>query len=188
MTSTAEKLDKLRARIQEPQFLRGEGLSNEVNIHIFSYEAREEMQVSHFISRLKKIGDLACNIIECNLYKILLELCEESGYTDAIAGMEAKAGKKRMLATIQKIFGEAEYIRHIQGMFKEPAKVGDVLMLTGVGDVFPFMRVHSMLDAMQPHFGNIPILVMYPGSYDGTQLSLFNSLMPNAYYRAFNII
>ena len=188
MESIGERLDKLRIRVQESQFLRGEGLSNEVNIHIFSYKAQDEMQVCHFINQLKKSENLACNLIECNLYHILLRLCEESGYTNAIAGMESKAGKSRMLATIQKVFGEDEYIRIIKDLVTEPVNEGDVLLLTGVGDVFPFMRVHAMLEAIQPHFGNLPILVLYPGSYDGTQLSLFEKLTPNAYYRAFNVI
>ena len=35
---------------------------------------------------------------------------------------------------------------------------------------------------------DIPILVIYPGEFDGHQLKLFNLLKPNDYYRAFNII
>ena len=61
-------------------------------------------------------------------------------------------------------------------------------MLTGVGDVFPFMRVHVLLEALQPYFSDIPIVVMYPGDYDGHSLKLFNRLQPNDYYRAFIII
>ena len=65
---------------------------------------------------------------------------------------------------------------------------GDVLLLTGVGEVFPFMRIHSLLEALQPEFSKIPILVMYPGKYDGRFVRLFDKLEPNPYYRAFNMI
>ncbi len=34
---------------------------------------------------------------------------------------------------------------------------GDVLMLTGVGEVFPFMRIHTLLKALQPYFSDVPI-------------------------------
>ena len=64
----------------------------------------------------------------------------------------------------------------------------DVLMLTGVGDVFPFMRVHTLLEALQPYFSDIPILVIYPGEFDGHYLTLFGKLKANDYYRAFNTI
>ena len=70
----------------------------------------------------------------------------------------------------------------------EPHEPGDVLLLTGVGEVFPFMRIHSLLEALQPEFPDIPILVMYPGTYDGRFVRLFDKLEPNPYYRAFNII
>ena len=70
----------------------------------------------------------------------------------------------------------------------EPHEPGDVLLLTGVGEVFPFMRIHSLLEALQPEFPDIPILVMYPGKYDGRFVRLFDKLQPNPYYRAFNIV
>ena len=60
------------------------------------------------------------------------------------------------------------------------------MLLTGVGDVFPFMRVHKLLEAMQPYFTKAPILVLYPGRFDGNYVRLFDLLEPNPYYRAFN--
>ena len=49
------------------------------------------------------------------------------------------------------------------------------------------MRIHQLLNAMQPHFSNMPIFVLYPGEYDGHELRLFNRLKANSYYRAFFI-
>ena len=48
MSNLMERLDSLRALIQEPEFLEGKGLSNEVNIRIFCYDPKEEMAVRHF--------------------------------------------------------------------------------------------------------------------------------------------
>ena len=39
MGNLSERLDNLKALIQTSDFLRGKGLSNEVNIRIFCYEA-----------------------------------------------------------------------------------------------------------------------------------------------------
>ena len=69
----------------------------------------------------------------------------------------------------------------------EPHGDKDVLLITGIGSVFPFMRIHQLLNAMQPHFSNMPIFVLYPGEYDGHELRLFNRLKANSYYRAFFI-
>ena len=67
-------------------------------------------------------------------------------------------------------------------------KNNDVLLLAGVGEVYPFMRVHSLLEELQIGFDNIPIVVLYPGSFNGRSVILFNEFTPNDYYRAFNII
>jgi hypothetical protein len=82
----------------------------------------------------------------------------------------------------------ATVVAFVAKMQYGPHLPGDVLMLTGVGAVFPFMRVHSLLEALQPHFADIPILVMYPGVFDGRHVKLFDKLRPNDYYRAFNVV
>ena len=99
--------------------------------------------------------------------------------------MEKADGSAYLLEQLNSAIGNGEFIDKIQ---YEPHEPGDVLMLTGVGEVFPFMRIHTLLEALQPHFSDIPILVMYPGEFDGRHVKLFNRLTPNDYYRAFNVI
>ena len=76
-------------------------------------------------------------------------------------------------------------------VFKEevpqPHQPGDVILLTGVGEVFPLLRVHNLLNDMLADFGTVPVVVMYPGSFDGRQLKLFNKENASNYYRAFDI-
>ena len=185
MADIKERLDNLRIHIQESEFLEGKGLSNEVNIRIFCYDAEDEMTVRQFIDQLTTDQTIACHLGECNLYETFLALCDDIDITDAIPEMEEADGKEFLLEQLHSAIGEGEFIEKIQ---YEPHRPGDVLMLTGVGDVFPFMRVHSLLEALQPHFSDIPILVMYPGTFDGSYVRLFDKLTPNPYYRAFNEI
>ena len=185
MANIKERLDNLRIHIQEPEFLEGKGLSNEVNIRIFCYDAEDEMTVRQFIEQITTDQTIACHLVECNLYETFLALCDDIDITDAIPEMEAEDGKEFLLEQLHSAIGEGEFIEKMQ---YEPHCTGDILMLTGVGDVFPFMRVHSLLEALQPHFSDIPILVMYPGTFDGSYVRLFDKLTPNPYYRAFNEI
>lgn len=178
-----ERLDLLREEIQKEDFLDGKGLSNEVNIRIFCYDAAEEMTVTHFLNQLRTDQTLRCHLIECNLYDIFLSACDDLAITDAIPEMEESEGSAFLLEQLHSAIGKSEFIEKIQ---YEPHRRGDVLLLTGVGDVFPFMRVHTLLEALQPHFSDLPILVMYPGEFDGHYLRLFGRLKPNDYYRAFN--
>ena len=180
MSEIKERLDKVRALIQESEFLEGKGLSNEVNIRIFCYEPENEMVVRHFVNQF-----LDCHLIVCNLYKIFLSICDDMDITDAIPDMEEADGSAYLLEQLNSAIGNGEFIDKIQ---YEPHEPGDVLMLTGVGEVFPFMRIHTLLEALQPYFSDVPILVMYPGEFDGRHVKLFNRLTPNDYYRAFSVI
>ena len=184
MGDLKERLDLLRTEIQKDEFLDGKGLSNEVNIRIFCYDAADEMTVSHFLQQLRMDQTLRCHLMECDLYKTFLSICDDMDIAEAIPEMEEADGTEFLLEQLHSAIGEGEFIEKIQ---YEPHRRGDVLLMTGVGNAFPFMRVHSLLEALQPHFSDIPILVMYPGEFDGHYLKLFGRLKPNDYYRAFNL-
>lgn len=185
MSKINERLDNLKSEIQKPEFLEGKGLSNEVNIRIFCYDAKDEMAVRHFTEQMIVDQSLNCHLIERNLYKVFLSICDDKRVTDKAASMEKKKGKEFLFNNLQ---GFANNRNFVEKMRYEPHEPGDVLLLTGVGEVFPFMRLHSLLEALQRSFSDIPILVMYPGRYDGRFLWLFNKLEPDPHYRAFNMI
>lgn len=185
MSKLNERLDNLKQELQQEEFLEGKGLSNEVNIRIFCYDPKEEMTVRHFIEQLMVDQSLECHLIQCNLYRIFLEICDEKRITNSAPAMEEKKGKDYLLQQIQRFANNKTFVDRMQ---YGPHNSGDVLMLTGVGEVFPFMRIHSLLEALQPEFSDIPILVFYPGKYDGRFVRLFAQLEPNPYYRAFNIV
>lgn len=185
MSELNERLDKLRDMIQTEAFLEGKGLSNEVNIRIFCYDPKEEMAVRHFVKTLSEDNSLPCNLKEYNLYKVFLSICDDKRITDRIAQQEEKKGKQFVLDQLKRMASNTAFI---EKMKYEPHETGDVILIAGVGEAFPFIRVHALLEAMQPHFNDVPILVMYPGTFDGRTVKLFDKLSPNPYYRAFNII
>lgn len=185
MSDLLERLDNLRAQIQTPEFLEGKGLSNEVNIRIFCYEAKDEMAIRHFTEKLVTDQSLNCHLIEYNLYRVFLSICEDKRIKDRVAAQEEKRGKQFILNQMERMANAAAFVGKMQ---YSPHEKGDVILITGVGEAFPFIRVHALLEAMQPYFNDVPILVLYPGSFDGRYVTLFDKLEPNPYYRAFNMI
>lgn len=185
MNDINERLDKVRELLKDPDFLESRGLSNEVNIRIFCYQPEDEMTIQHFVRQIMVEQTLPCHLLERNLYKIFLTACEEKRILDKIPAMEEKKGKEPLQMQLEKAVPVQSYVNLICG---DALESGDVLLLTGVGDVFPFMRIHKLLEALQPKVGNVPILVMYPGTFDGRYVKLFDKLTPNPYYRAFNVI
>lgn len=180
-----ERLDRVRDLLKDPDFLEGNGLSNEVNIRMFCYEAKDEMRVRHFVQQILTDQTLPCRLKENNLYEIFLECCEDKRILSRMAEQEKKRGKDQLQSMIEKSITVQVFVNKICA---DTPEKGDVILLTGVGDVFPFMRVHMLLEALQPRVGSVPILVMYPGTFDGRHVKLFNRLKANPYYRAFNVI
>lgn len=182
----AQRLDKIKERISDPSFLANKGLSNEVGIHVFCYAPKEEPLVLEHIRRLKAEANTPYRIIECDLYEIFLSLLEDKRVLKSVDGLEEKRGKEYLLKQLQKIatpealLARMNYSPHIKGQ--------DVLFMTGIGKIHPFMRSHKMLDSMQHLFEDIPVVMFYPGSFNGQTLILFDEFVDGNYYRAFNLL
>jgi hypothetical protein len=68
----------------------------------------------------------------------------------------------------------------------------DVLFIAGVGEVFPYIRSHNVLNNLQKAAKLRPTVLFFPGDYShsieaGASLDLFGRLRDDKYYRAFNI-
>lgn len=171
--------------MQESEFLESKGLSNEVNIRIFCYDPSDEMVIRHFMEKVITDQSMNCNVIEYNLYEVFLSICEDKRILNAIPSMEEKKGTEFIRDQMSRMANNTAFVNKMK---YESHEIGDVIVITGVGDVFPFIRVHDLLNAMQPEFPDVPILVFYPGNYDGRDVQLFNRLKKNSYYRAFSVI
>lgn len=178
-------MEQINTRLSEDAFLGNKGLSNEVGIHIFFYDPADEMTVRAYFEKIKKAPEGPYRLIECDLYKIFLGICEEKRILQTIPKMEQAKGKNFLK---QKIENVATAEAFVEKMKYEPHQYGDVLLITGVGKVYPFMRSHKILDNIQHIFSDIPVVMLYPGRFDGQDLELFEKFLDGHYYRAFNLI
>ena len=190
MSDIKERLDRLKTTIQTPEFKEGRGLSNEVNIRIFTYDPKDEMVVRYFVEQIVKDTSIDCNLVECNLYHIFLEICEAMDVMEAIPEMEDADGSKFLLEQLQNLISNEDFVDRIRDRIRGKGYEDHncIILLTGIGEVYPYIRLHGVLEMLQPNFTNTPIVAMYPGSFDGSYLRLFERLEPNSYYRAFNEI
>lgn len=185
MTEITERLDLLKKRIQEEDFLQGKGLSNEVNIQMFCYKPEQEMAVRYFYEHLKD-ENLKCNIQIVDLYETFLEICEDEDILDSLNEIEQEEGKEFLEEQFNNLIDAKKFAEKVMRNYDESS---DLLLITGVGKAFPFIRVHNLLNTLQSDYDSKkPIVVLYPGSFDGHAVKLFNTLKANEYYRAFNMI
>ena len=48
----------------------------------------------------------------------------------------------------------------------------DLVIVSGVGSVWPLLRSHTLLNNLHPIMGKTPLVMFYPGRYDGQSLRL----------------
>lgn len=185
MEDIMSSLNRVSSRLSEESFLTNKGLSNEVGIHVFCYDPKDELTVRAYFDSLKKKTDVPYNLIECDLYKIFLQICEEKHILKSIPAMEERKGKEYLAEQLQKVATPEAFVEKME---YESHQKGDVLLITGVGKVYPFMRSHNILDNLQHIFSDIPVLMLYPGTFDGQDLGLFGKFLDGHYYRAFNLL
>lgn len=188
-TDIVRDFDRLRERIGSEDFLNNRGLANEVGFYVFPYDASKELEVRQRTAELladSESGALSARVIERNLWQVFLQICENKKILDKIPALEQKRGSDALLARLEKIATPEVYVRTMDYEPHQPGR--DVLLITGVGQIYPFMRAHSILENAQGVFEDIPVVLMYPGRYDGQHLHLFDRIDDGNYYRAFNIL
>lgn len=187
------RCESLRDRLCDADFLANKGLGNEAGIFIFCYDPTLELEARNFFRTLASeagAGNLGTEgvrvcIKERNLYDVLLGIFEGKRVLERLPAQEEKRGKDGLLKQIQRIAAPEAFVA---AMDWRPHAPGDVLIITGAGEVYPFMRAHNILNNMQSTFRDVPVVLAYPGTYDGGSLSLFGKLSDGNYYRAFDLL
>lgn len=70
---------------------------------------------------------------------------------------------------------------------KEQINADTIVFLTGIGQIYPLIRAHKILNTMHQIISDVPVVLFYPGKYDSLSLSMFGELKEDNYYRAFQI-
>jgi len=186
-----QRLDEIIQRITKESFRENTGLGNEIGYYIFDYEPRYEMLVREHVRFLKqKIndGDYGFHIKEFDLYEIMLELLETKGYLEKNFKMEQVKGSEFVFNATKKTLRLTEKDDLIIQYIRDRVVKGDVVFITGVGKVWPIIRSHTVLNNLHQVLDEVPVIMFFPGVYDGLELVLFEEIKDDNYYRAFKLV
>lgn len=187
MANLNARLDQIIPKIKEDKFIEGRGLGNEISFYVFDYEPQDELVVRDYIKHIKKeFGYEGSNrrIIEFDLYKMLLGITKDKRIFERIFEMEERQGKDQLFKAMT-TFAKPEVFL---GKIKEQMDDHNVVFLTGIGKVYPFVRSHNILNNLQEVLDNVPVIMFFPGKYDGQSLQLFGKFKDDNYYRAFRLV
>ena len=184
-----ERLNKILPRLVSPEFLSGRGLGNEIAFYIFDYPPEDELLVRDYLRTLLDHLPLqkpGLRVNHVNLFDLVLAYLTQRQLLDKAIQMQAQKGDEAVRKALAGPLHETKLARHFVDVVQPQAH--DLVLLSGVGSVWPLLRSHTLLNNLQPVMGQVPLVVFYPGRYDGQSLRLFGKLKNNNYYRAFKLV
>ena len=188
-----EQEEHLVAVLSGRRFLQMEGLGNEVPFFIYPYSPEDALAVAAAKKRVKnRLAGAGVTVFEINLYDLSVELLKERSVWDRVLAAEPDQDKDDFREMLQ---GMLDPQLHIAPAIRDRlAQVNfDIFFLTGIGEVFPYIRSHNVLNNLQSVVTGKPMLMFFPGRYEqsdtlGSSLVLFGRLKDDQYYRAKNIL
>lgn len=187
-----DRFRHLFAVISGQRFLKKQGLGNEVPFFICPFKPEESVEMERLqrqlINRLEQTG---IRILDINLYDLSIEVLKERDIWDQILEMEESVSKEQLKDLLQGVLDPESHL--VPAIASKLANTDfDVLFLSGVGEVFPYIRSHNILNNLQSTAKEKPTVMFFPGAYthspeSGASLDLFGRLHDDKYYRAFNI-
>ncbi len=184
-----DRLNHILPKITSDTFLRGTGIGNEIGFYIFDYPPEDELRIREHIQFLlehipkHKPG---MRVTHVNLLDFVLDHLRGRKLLDKAIAMQKTKGDQ----FVQKQLATLLHPNKIAPAFAEIAQPDqhDLVLVSGVGSVYPMLRAHSLLNNLHAIMGQTPLVVFYPGRYDGQTLRLFGKLTTGNYYRAFTLV
>ena len=191
MLSLEKRLDKAEALIKKPSFRQNKGLGNEVGYYIFDYPAEQEMLVRERVAYIRKKNEESSDeygIVVFDLYEIIIEILKEKGYLEKCYDFEKKKGFDRITKSVGNMLRITAKDSLIVNYIKERTPEKAIVFLTGIGKCYPILRSHTVLNNLHQVIDHVPVVMFYPGKYDGQELILFGEIKDDNYYRAFKLV
>ncbi len=170
-----------------------EGLGNEVPFFIYPYPPEDALAVAGVKKRIKnRLANTGITVREVNLYDLSVDMLKARGVWDRLLALEPQQDKADFRELLQGMLDPQTHIApEIRSRIED--ENFDILFLTGIGEVFPYIRSHNVLNNLQSIVTGKPMLMFFPGRYEqsetlGSSLVLFGRLTDDQYYRAKNIL
>ncbi|TGD07407.1 DUF1788 domain-containing protein, partial [Escherichia coli] len=180
------RLSQIQSRINEDRFLKNNGSGNEIGFWIFDYPAQCELQVrehlKYLLRHLEKDHKFAC----LNVFQIIIDMLNERGLFERVCQQEVKVGTETLKKQLAGPLNQKKIADFIAKKVDLAAQ--DFVILTGMGNAWPLVRGHELMSALQDVMGFTPLLMFYPGTYSGYNLSPLTDTGSQNYYRAFRLV
>lgn len=180
--------------LRSERFLKMEGLSKEVPFFIYHFPPSWSLDIEDMRDRVqtKLQSDDGLSVAQINLYDLAIELLKERGVWERVLDLEPTMDKAEFREVLQGMLDPHDHLAPAIRV-RLDTQPNDMVFLTGIGEVFPFIRTHTVLENLQSVVTGRPLLAWFPGTYEftqtsGHQLRALNLNASDSYYRAKDIL
>lgn len=187
-----QKFDHLFRVIGGKNFIESRAIGNEQPFYISAYHPSLQGRIDVLLpSLIKRLSSSGVAVLHLNFYDLVLELLTERGVLERLVEKEPVLDRDTFLSTLRNVSDPKDHLVPLIAKKLEENRPR-VVMLDGVGLVFPYIRSHNVLEKLQGVTGKTPSVLFFPGDYSfverrGSYLKLFGAMPDDRYYRAFNI-
>lgn len=185
------RLDKAEEMIKKPSFRQNKGLGNEVGYYVFDYPAEEEMLVRERVEYIRQKNENSIDgfkVVVYDLYEIIIGILKDKGYLEKCFEFEKTKGFERITKSVSNMLRITSADSLIVNYIKDNTPENSVVFLVGIGKCYPILRSHTVLNNLHQVIDDVPVVLFYPGKYDGQELVLFGDIKDDNYYRAFKLV
>ena len=187
--SLTQRLNEVLPKVTSKEFLSSKGLGNEIAFYIFDYSPEEELRIREHIQFLlahipKRRPGL--RVKHVNLFDLVVDHLKERNLLERSFQMQEEKGDEALEKALRSPLKPEKLVQ----LFAEIAQPQDqdLVLVSGVGSAWPLVRSHNLLNNLQTVMGQTPLVMFYPGRYDGQTLRLFGKIKSKNYYRAFKLV
>lgn len=187
-----ERYKHLLHVIGSKRFLEKQEVGNDVPFFICPYSPNEAVEMERVQKQLiNKLSHGGTEVLAINLYDLSVEILKKEGDWDWCISNEQSRSKTMLKEELQSIL-DVETVLAPAIKDKMDSSEHQVMFISGVGEVFPYIRSHNVLNNLQKTAKEKPTMMFFPGKYThslekGASLDLFGRLHDDKYYRARNI-
>lgn len=190
MSNFNERLNQILPKLTSKDVLENHGSGGEIGFWIFDYPPEEEVSMRAFLHDVVMPALVkyqpAVRAADVNLFDLVIGLLEERKLLDKAIEMQRMQGDAKALESLRRVLKEDKLAERLVSQHNIAEL--DLLLMWNVGAVYPMLRTHTLLSALHAHMKDTPLVMFYPGKYDGYSLRLFSKLKDDHYYRAFRLV
>ncbi len=194
MTTEFEHINDARSfivdKLSEDSLLGRGGYMMRNALYVLDYKPEQESYAKDLVRAICE-SDLPARSVRplvVNLYDIVLDYLDAQGMWEPLVEAEPDASREELIMMLQDTVSVRDVIAPAVNAAIEENPDTDIVFITGVGETYPYVRTHTLLQEMN---ATKPVVLVFPGRFErrsdgSTSLNILNldQGTTGGYYRA----